>query len=167
MKKLIIACVAMAMVAGCGTQPLSKVGCSGAAAPKSDKQWLETKHGLLAAVESVTNLTSVGLNSGGERSGVTFTYSPKKDGLLVFEDGSWVLLESHSINEEDGLGDLTLIRTSEGKYHLNRGHVCGLLNLEAKERITSLATFLKAKGKGAKAKPVPWEPYEDAPVPHK
>ena len=95
---------------------------------KSDAAWLKQKHTQLSAVKSVTNLTNVGLwTSGFKQKDGKYGYSPNGNGLIVFQDRTWVLIVSHSLHAEDGLGDLTLIRTSDGRYLLNRGHVCDRL----------------------------------------
>ena len=162
MKNIAIVCLLLALVTGCRTQAQHAAG-SGATAPTSNRQWLEMTHSQLAGLKSVRNLTNVGLNSGAKDSDGTYHYSPKGDGLIMFEDKSWVLLATHSIHDEDGLDDLALIRTSEDKYYLNRGHKCGSLSLRSKERIVSLATFLETGGigpKGPRTEPTPWEPYE-------
>ena len=127
---------------------------------KADAEWLRLKYDQLAAVTNVEKVLNVGLRpSGSKDARGAYTYYPQS-GRIVFDDGSWVLLVSHSIHAEDGLGDMTLVRTSEGNYFVTRGHVCEKLILETKEKIASLGTFLRAKGKGAKAEPIPWEPYE-------
>jgi hypothetical protein len=128
---------------------------------KLDGEWLKRKHKQLVAVKDPSKVKSVGMWSSGDKdSDEQYTYFPNGNGRIVFEDKSWVLIVSHSIHQEDGLGDLTLVRASAGKYYVNKGHVCNKLILETKEKITSLETFLKAKGKGSKAEPVEWEEYK-------
>lgn len=127
---------------------------------KSDTDWLKHKYAQLAAVKSVTNLTNVGLwTSGDKQADGKYGYFPNGNGLIVFQDKTSVLIISHSIHAEDGLGDLTMIRTSDGRYLVNKGHVCDKLILDAPEKIVSLETFLKATGKGAKGEATQWEPY--------
>jgi hypothetical protein len=131
---------------------------------KSDAEWLKQKHAQLSAVKSVTNLTNVGLwTSGNKQADGRFGYFPNGNGLIVFDDKTWVLIISHSMHAEDGLEDLTLIRTSDDRFLSNRGHVCDKLILDAPEKITSLETFLRATGKGAKGEATKWEPYTGEP----
>ena len=128
---------------------------------KSDAEWMNLKYKQLAAVKNVAKVKHVGLTDPGDKGADgLYTYFPKGNGRIVFVDKSWVLLVSHSLHAEDGLGDLTLVRASDGKYYVNKGHVCSKLILETKGEITSLRTFLNAKGKGPKAEPISWEKYE-------
>ena len=88
-------------------------------------------------------------------------YSHRNLGRLVyFDDGSWVIGMSHSTHTRDGLGDLTIIRTSNDKYYVNNGHVCDCLYLKTKNKVTSLETFLKTCGNGPHGEPVEWEEYK-------
>ena len=133
-------------------------------AAKSDAAWLKQKYAQLVAVKSVTNRTNVGLWTSGDRQADgKYGYFPKGNGLILFEDKTWVLIVSHSMHAEDGLGDLTLIRTCDGRYLVNKGHVCDKLILDAPEKIVSLETFLKATGKGAKGEATQWESYTGEP----
>lgn len=128
----------------------------------ADAGWLKLKYKQLAAIKEIDKINKVRFPSSDDKDATgQYSYYPSGNGRIVFKDNSWVLLVSHSIHAEDALGDLTLVRTSDGKYFVNKGHVCGTLILETKEKITSLKTFLNAKGKGAKADPVPWEEYKD------
>lgn len=133
---------------------------------KSDAEWLKMKHKQLAAVKDPAKVKSVGLwTSGDKRADGQYGYFPKGDGLILFEDKTWVLIVSHSMHAEDGLSDLTLIRASDGKHYVNKGHVCDKLILDAPEKIISLESFLKAKGKGSKAEPTEWKEYKGEPTP--
>ncbi len=121
--------------------------------------WLEKKHAQLSAVEVPTSIRRVDLNQSEKpnKDGV-FRMYPKK-GYLEFADGSWVLLTSHSAHAEDGLSDISLIRTSTGEYYSNRGHCCLPILLFSDKKVASLEDFLKTTGKGAKAKPTSWIKY--------
>jgi hypothetical protein len=124
-----------------------------------EAHWLQRAQDQLASVTNV-DLTSGTVLPRNAKPGPDGTYAYLlSPGLFRFADGSWVLLKSHSVHKEDGLGDLTLARTSAGEYYVSRGHVCGKLSLVCKERITSLSVFLKSKGTGPKGEPVSWEPY--------
>jgi len=122
--------------------------------------WLEEKHAQLAAVEDPSSIRKVDLDQSNEadRDG-HFSMYPK-NGYLEFADGSWVLLTSHSVHADDGLPDISLIRTSTGEYYTNRGHSCLPILLFSKLRVISLEGFLKTTGKGAKAEPTPWNKYK-------
>jgi hypothetical protein len=125
----------------------------------ADMGWLKLKYKQLAAIKEIDKINQVRFPTSDDKG--SYSYYPSGNGRIVFKDNSWVLLVSHSIHAEDALGDLTLVRTSDGKYFVNKGHVCNTLLLETKEKITSLKTFLDAKGRGAKSEPVPWEEYKD------
>jgi len=122
--------------------------------------WLEEKQAQLAAVEDPSSIRKVNLDQHNEadKDG-HFSMSPK-NGYLEFADGSWVLLTSHSAHADDGLSDISLIRTSTGEYYMNRGHCCLPILLFSKVRVISLEGFLKTTGKGAKAEPTPWNEYK-------
>lgn len=90
---------------------------------RTDDEWLKHKHAELAAIKTVTNVPHVALwTSGNKQADGQYGYFPKGNGLIVFEDKTWVLLVSHSMHAKDGLGDLTIVRTSDGRFLLNRGH---------------------------------------------
>ena len=131
---------------------------------KSDAEWLTQTHAQLAEVKSVTSLTNVGLQAFGDKEPPPpegrYSCSPRGNGMILFEDKTWVLLVSHSRHTEDGIGDLTLVRTSDGRFLVNKGHVCGNLLLDVREKITSLTTFLKATGKTLDGEVTTWEPYK-------
>ena len=133
--------------------------------PKSEAEWLTQKHAQLAMVTNVTSLPNVGLDASGDNDKQPaeghYQYAPKGNGLILFEDKSWVLIVSHSVHAADGIGDLTLVRTSDGRFLVNKGHVCGNLLLDAREKITSLITFLKATGKTLTKEVTAWEPCKD------
>jgi hypothetical protein len=132
----------------------------GGESPKSEAAWFRQKYEGLAAITTVTNVTKVGLWSSGDKySNGLYGYFPKGNGLIVFEDKTWVLIVSHSVHADDGLRDLTMIRTSHNRYFVNRGHVCSTLMLDAPEKIISLETFLKTTGKGEQPEPTKWEEY--------
>ncbi len=121
--------------------------------------WLEKKSAQLAAVEDPASIRKVELDQSDEpnKDGL-FSMYPKK-GYLEFADESWVLLTSHSMHAEDGLPDISLIRTSTGEYYTNNGHCCLPILLFFKAKVDSLEGFLKTTGKGPKAKPTPWTKY--------
>lgn len=127
--------------------------------------WLEKKHTQLSAVEDPASIRKVGLDQSEEpKQEGLYTLYPKK-GYIQFEDGSWVLLTSHSAHADDGLADISLIRTSDGDYFSNRGHCCLPILLFSEGKVTSLDSFLKTTGKGPKAMSTPWIKYsreEDA-----
>ncbi|NLB54620.1 MAG: hypothetical protein GX811_02425 [Lentisphaerae bacterium] len=128
---------------------------------KTDAEWLKLKHKQLADLNVPSKVKDVGMWSSGDKNADgQYTYYPNGDGRIVFADKTWVLIVSHSIHQEDELGDLTLVRASDGKYYVNKGHVCDKLILETKEEIISLDTFLKTRGKGHKAEPTKWEEYK-------
>ena len=85
---------------------------------------------------------------------------PKK-GYLKFADGSWVLLTSHSVHADDGLDDITLIRTSSGEYYFNRGHCCLPILLSSSKKVETLEDFLKTHGKGGQGKLTLWQKYNN------
>ena len=122
--------------------------------------WLEWRYSQLAAVENPTKIRKSDLDQSEKpnRDGL-FRMYPEK-GFLSFPDGSWVLLTSHSAHAEDGLADISLIRTSAGEYYSNRGHCCLPILLYSKERVVSLDGFLKTTGKGEKGQETPWIRYQ-------
>ena len=126
---------------------------------KSVEGWLEQKHAQLSSVEEPSSIRKVVLDHSEEPNKDGYFRMYPKKGYLEFADGSWILLTSHSAHAEDGLPDISLIRTSTGEYYSNRGHCCLPILLFSKERIVSLEGFLKTTGKGAEAKPTPWIKY--------
>ena len=122
--------------------------------------WLEQKYAQLAAVEEPASIRKVDLDESEEPDKDGYFSMHPKMGYLEFDDGSWVLLTSHSAHAGDGLPDISLIRTSSGEYFSNRGHCCLPILLFSKERVISLEGFLKATGRGAKAKSTPWIRYK-------
>ena len=126
---------------------------------KTADSWLEAKHAQLTAVENPFLIRKADLDQSErpDKDGF-FSMHPKK-GYLKFSDGSWVLLTSHSAHAEDGLPDISLIRTSTGEYYTNRGHCCLPILLFSKVKVISLESFLKTTGKGPKAKPTQWIKY--------
>lgn len=128
---------------------------------KTDAQWLKTKYKKLAAIKDPAKVNNIGLRVPKDKGhDDLYMYFPKGNGRIVFVDKSWILLVSHSSHAEDGIGDLTLIRASDGKCYVNKGYVCDKLILETKEKIVSLETFLKSTGKGPKAEPIEWKEYQ-------
>jgi hypothetical protein len=121
--------------------------------------WLEEKYAQLAAVEDPSSIRKVELEQSEEPNKDGYFRMYPKKGYLKFADGSWVLLTSHSAHAEDGLPDISLIRTSTGEYYSNRGHCCLPILLFSKTRVVSLEGFLKTTGKGAKAKLTSWNKY--------
>jgi hypothetical protein len=128
--------------------------------PVPVESWLQDKHNQLAAVGEPASI---------KRSKLSQSAEPDKDGLysmypengfLQFPDGSWILLTSHSAHKEDGLPDVTLIRTSKGEFYYNLGHCCLPILLFSKEKVDSLDTFLKTTGKGPKAAPTVWAKFD-------
>ena len=121
--------------------------------------WLEEKHAQLAAVVDPASIRKVALDHSDEADKDGYFSMYPKSGYLEFTDGSWVLLTSHSAHAEDGLPDITLIRTSTGEYYTNSGHCCVPILLFSQSKVDSLEGFLKTTGKGAQAAPTPWIKY--------
>jgi hypothetical protein len=126
---------------------------------KTVDAWLEEKHAQLSTVADPSSIRKVSLaHSDKPNKDGYFSLYPKS-GYLEFADGNWVLLTSHSVHAEDGLPDISLIRTSTGEYYTNRGHCCLPILLFSKSVVGSLEDFLKTTGKGAKAEATPWIKY--------
>jgi hypothetical protein len=79
----------------------------------------------------------------------------------VTADAGWLKLKYKQLATIKEIDKINKVRFQTSDDKDAEGHVCGTLILETKEKITSLKTFLNAKGKGAKAEPVPWEEYKD------
>lgn len=127
--------------------------------------WISTQHKKLSAINDPSKIKEIGIVSPDKKDAKgNYTYYPNGNGKITFEDKTWILIVSHSMHEEDGLNDITLIRTSDGKFYTNKGHVCGKLILETKEKIVSLETFLKTTGKAGDGKSTAWENYKDSPL---
>lgn len=126
---------------------------------KTVEGWLEEKHTQLAAVDDPSSIRKVDLNQSDKPNKDGFFRMYPKNGYLEFADGSWVLLTSLSAHAEDGLPDISLIRTSTGEYYTNNGHCCLPILLFSKSRVDSLEDFLKTTGKGAKAESTQWLKY--------
>ena len=76
----------------------------------SDNEWLQSTYTKVAAYDvskmPVTKLEGpFPLPKDGNDY---FDYFPKRNGMIRFKDGSWICITSHSVHEEDGIGDLTL-----------------------------------------------------------
>ena len=127
---------------------------------KAETDWLATNYAKLAAVWNLSAMTNVGYSYSSRTNQDGYhRFFPNDTGLLMLPDSSWVILVSHSIHAGDGLGDLTLMRTSDGRYFLNQGHVCAQLSLLTKGPIASLQDLLNAKSHGEKGL-LAWEPYQ-------
>ena len=87
-------------------------------------EWLVQKRAQLAKVEDPTKIRSVALDQSEEQNKDGLYRMYLKKGYLKFSDGRWLLLTSHSAHAEDGLADISLIRTSTGEFYSNRGHCC-------------------------------------------
>jgi len=126
---------------------------------RSHEQWLKIKHEQLSKIDNITGVKNANftlLTVVDNPSSGFFTYCPEKDGLIIFEDKTWVLLISSC--SHGGLG-ISIIRTSENKYYVNTGHACSKIILESKEKIKSLETFLKSSGVRGES----WEIYKSEP----
>lgn len=126
---------------------------------KTLEGWLEEKHAQLAAVDDPSSIRKGDLSQSEKPNKDGFFSMYPKKGYLEFADGSWVLLTSHSAHAEDGLPDISLIRTSTGEYYTNSGHCCLPILLFSMSKVASLEDFLKTTGKGAKAEPALWIKY--------
>ena len=119
--------------------------------------WLQKRRTQLAAVEDHAKIRVVELDQSEKKNkdGQYRMYLEK--GFLKFSDGSWVLLTSHSAHAEDGLADISLIRTSTGEFYSNRGHCCLPILLFSEKKVESLKGFLETHGKGGEGKLTRWE----------
>lgn len=135
--------------------------------------WLEQRYARLSAVEEPSKIRRSALDHSDDRDRNGLFSMYPDNGYVEFSDQSWVLLTSHSAHKEDGLHDISLIRTSEGEYYYNKGHCCLPILLFSKVKVTTLDLFLKTTGKGGEAKATPWIKYlpknngdgRDAPAP--
>lgn len=125
-------------------------------------QWLVLRHSQLEKHAGITKIPRSKLNGPypeeKDKRGY-FTYHPARNGLIRFQDGSWVILTSNSVHKENGVGDITLVKTSTGKFYANRGHCCLTLMIRSESKITSLKVFLSSHGLGPNAEPTPWVEY--------
>lgn len=48
-----------------------------------------------------------------------------QNGILYFQDGSYLKMIAHSAHENPEIGDITLAMDSGGRMYVNTGHVCG------------------------------------------
>lgn len=125
-------------------------------------EWLVLRHSQIEAYTDISKVSLaklVGSPSRNKRG--YYEYNPSKNGLIKFKDGSWVIITSHSVHKEDGIGDISLIKTSEGKYYTNRGHYCASLLMRSKIHIKSLKGFLSSVCVGDKADVLlDWKEYK-------
>ena len=126
---------------------------------KTVANWLVDKHAQLASVKDPNSIRRVALDQSAEPNKEGFFSMHPKNGHIEFSDGSWVLLTSHSAHSEDGLPDISLIRTSTDEYYTNHGHCCLPILPFSKEKVDSLERFLKTTGKGPEAKITTWIKY--------
>ncbi len=64
------------------------------------------------------------------------SYRINGQGLIKFQDGSWVYLISNSIHNNSEVGDLTIAIDSQGNKYTNDGHICGgLIHFVSKDKI--------------------------------
>jgi hypothetical protein len=74
------------------------------------------------------------------------SYRVNGQGLIEFNDGSWVYIISNSMHNNDGVGDLTLAIDNQGNTYINEGHVCGGIihfEIKVKTSVTSSHHFFK------------------------
>ena len=121
-----------------------------AASPlKSESQtsvWInQSKKHLQAVVHSEKQgKASLDLHKARSPEGL-YRYHPLS-GYIEFDDGSWVLLLSHTAHLEDGIGHASVLRTSNGTYYSNRGNHNPKILLYSKVEIKSLRDFLASFG---------------------
>lgn len=139
---------------------ISSIAFAGKKRMTTDK-WLILRHSQIEAYTDVDKVPLSSLNGPYSKDKAGYvTYHPKKNGRIKFADGSWIILTSHSSHSEDGIGDVTLIKASDGKYYVNRGHVCATMIIRSKVKIKSLKDFLAAKGVGDKSQLISWSEYK-------
>ena len=122
--------------------------------------WLEKRYAQLSAVKEPSKVRRSALDHSEDRDGDGLFRMYPENGYVPFPDQTWILLTSNSAHSEDGLPDVTLIRTSEGKYYYNLGHCCLPILLFSKVEVTTLDLFLKTTGKGNEAKATAWIKYD-------
>ena len=131
----------------------------------SDEKWLQSTYTKVVAYD-VTKIPLTRIEVDGRPVKLQdghdyFCMFPKRNGMIRFMDGSWVCITSHSVHEEDGIGDLTLALTSKGEYYVNRGHCCMNLSLVSnKKEVATLDDFLSTKGTGDNETLFAWERYK-------
>lgn len=125
-------------------------------------EWLVMRHTQIEKRLETGQVPKSGLRGSYARNKDGYRdFFPKRNGLIRFADGSWVVITSHSIHKGSGVGDVTLVKTSTGKYYVNRGHCClSMIIRSKKERIASLADFLATKGVGPKGELLDWKEYQ-------
>jgi len=128
----------------------------------SKEEWLQSTYAKVAAYDvSKIPVTKLEGPYPSPKGGHDYFFFPKRNGMIRFKDGSWICITSHSAHADDGIGDITLIKTSEGEYFVNRGHCCPKLGIRSTaEMIGTLDSFLATKGDGPNATLLAWMPYK-------
>ena len=71
----------------------------------------------------------------------------KKNGMITFDDNSWIIIVMHSAHTNGKLGDISVIRTSKGEVYYGLAHYCADLNLKSKlQKINSIEDFIGTTG---------------------
>jgi len=124
-------------------------------------KWLKQKYEKLKKIKNIKKVKNCKLQiSKFDIKSKTYRYFLGESCKINFKDNSWVIIISHSMHAEDMIGDITIIRASNGKYYINRGHVCDKLILNSKSKITSLSIFLKSTGWDSAQEPTYWKEYK-------
>ncbi|MCX6899694.1 MAG: hypothetical protein NT105_13475 [Verrucomicrobia bacterium] len=122
---------------------------SGTSKAKTRQEWIAIMSSWLKSYR-ITSATPV-VSFKPEPRGDEFGHYVDKDGLIRFPNGEWVLVATHSEHQEEGrtrlIGDICLALTSRGELFENDTHACPGVMFQSKTPITSLETFLVAKGK--------------------
>ena len=128
--------------------------------------WIRKRVAQMEAMEDLSKVPLAGFvtyNEEPDAQGM-FTYHTRRSGRIHCADGSWVIVASHSAHWEEAgrsrIGDVTVARTSAGKFYVNPGHCCPQLGLRSPVKIESLATFLAATGMVPKEKDGKWVEYK-------
>jgi hypothetical protein len=125
----------------------------------SNAEWLHHKQGQLSAIAIFEDLKRITINDSSMSSENHASYYPPENTRIMFSDGSWIILTAHSSHSEDGVSDLALGIASNGKFYLNRGHICGGICLTSEKEVKTLRDFLKTTGLGPKENPMTWQEH--------
>ncbi|MCX6907808.1 MAG: hypothetical protein NTY01_07175 [Verrucomicrobia bacterium] len=122
---------------------------SGASKAKSRQEWIASMSSWLKSYRITSAAPVVSFKP--EQDGDEFGHYVDKDGLIRFPNGEWVLVATHSEHQEEGrtrlIGDISLALTSRGELFENDTHACPGVMFLSKAPITSLETYLAARGK--------------------
>jgi hypothetical protein len=100
------------------------------------QQWTGEKVSRLMEYKISTNDQPIQVDEINIEDYFQLSYRINGQGLIKFQDGSWVYLISNSNHNNSKVGDLTIAIDDQGNKYTNDGHICGgLVHSASKDKI--------------------------------